>query len=101
KLVGEKIQPVLHEFQCESCVKDQIKRSFHEMKGTIKEEAGKVNVMVESDNGQRLLGCGLACFTPWRCSSGWLERRSFRSELVRRVASELVRRVCFQSLTLC
>jgi hypothetical protein len=42
--------------------KDQIKRSFHEMKGTIKEEAGKVNVMVESDNGQRLLGLRLGVF---------------------------------------
>ena len=91
KACREKIQPVLHEFQCESCVafrdeaeaqsrgggnrhfarakksiktnpKDQIKRSFPEMNGTIQEEAGKVNVMVESDNGQRLLGLRLGVF---------------------------------------
>ncbi len=32
------------------------------MKGIIKEEVGKVNVMVESDNGQRLLGLRLGVF---------------------------------------
>jgi hypothetical protein len=46
----------------QTSTKDQIKRSFHEMKGIIKEEVGKVNVMVESDNGQRLLGLRLGVF---------------------------------------
>jgi hypothetical protein len=92
-----KIQPVLHEFQCESCVafrdeaeaqsrgsgnrhfarakekyNNQHERSDqaqlprnegnNQRKGTIKEEAGKVNVMVESDNGQLLLGLRLGVF---------------------------------------
>ena len=42
--------------------KDRIKRSFPEMKGTIQEEAGKVNVRVERDNGPRLLGLQLGVF---------------------------------------
>ncbi len=46
----------------QTSTKDQINRSFHEMKGIIKEEVGKVNVMVESDNGQRLLGLRLGVF---------------------------------------
>jgi hypothetical protein len=92
------IQPVLHEFQCESCVafrdeaeaqsrgggnlhfarakekyNNQHERSDQAQlprnEGNNQEEAGKVNVMAESDNGQRPL------------AAAW--------------------RVCFQSLTLC
>jgi hypothetical protein len=46
----------------QTSTKDQIKRSFPEMKGTIQEEAGKVNVRVERDNGPRLLGLQLGVF---------------------------------------
>jgi hypothetical protein len=71
------------------------------MKGTIQEEAGKVNVMVESDRAAPPWAAAWRVLHRGGVAQGWLERRSFRSELGRRVASELVRRVCFQSLTLC